>query len=530
MPITVSLHLDGDSFMPGQEIRPFLIVENHGASPLPAPALDGRGDCNIMLRLILPDGAFRDCFLPADNGRAPQESASNLTDLAPGENRLRPFPLPGFSNGHSAQPGLYTLSATLLLDAYPSVPFRVQWYQEGSGETAIAMAAPRAKPDPSGQRCFHLFRGDRLKALCASRLIFDADNSSPTLRVVSSAPWLPVTSRARGFTAAAVYPSSGESQGEWVAWLDENTVHAAVEVFEPRECICPLSFEPGRILSVIAAEDGATLEVLISDAGQSTLALVRFFRPVPIPFPVAQADEPIEETDLTAEVDENEEDDDDGESFFPVDTEQPVVVWTYRPERPFAACAMARGVGPDADRRGLTLVCSVPEAAEIHYAILRNDEAPRNFDSITVADALILPNSPPAMAMDRDGRAHIVLLMAASAGDGGRSVVVARTSFGSDGRPRLDRGTVFHEQAFLPDQPITGAVSLFVQDGGGPWTIDWAVLLPDNRCMISSRFGEARCIRNSATISTPLTLLSYQERCYLAGTSLSGLPVFVETA
>ena len=95
------------------------------------------------------------------------------------------------------------------------------------------------------------------------------------------------------------------------------------------------------------------------------------------------------------------------------------------------------------------------------------------------------------MKFDSSGNAHIALLLNSTAPEGHATTLVARTSFDRNGRPRLDSGTIYHENAETPSEPRGGAISLYVDDNGGPWYIDWCVLLDDNSFLASSRIATA---------------------------------------
>jgi hypothetical protein len=521
MTLAISLYLDQPAFAPGEGVRPVVILSNLGSTSRKAPALDGTGHRAIQFTLLKPGGDLRSFALPDDTGAAPHRDGT-LMDLDAGYEFARAFLLLD-----TDLPGFWELKASLELAGEATFSNNLRWYQESPRPIAVVTPVYRGAHTPAGHRSYYLFRGERLSGLYVCNLRFD-DNRAETLVAGDPQHLTVVDGEVRELCAVTGAPSTPNFSREWLAWLSNGDLHAAVEVLGLQRVICPLPFEAGGIAGLVPGTEGDGCEVLVLEERRRSLALIRFGQPEPQALPTLEDSGGVESDLADDEVSSGEPEDDD-EPFFPVEVPEPRVVWTYSPERAIAGAAFAAGVGEYASHRALVLTMQQENGVEVLYAGLDEDETPSHFASIVIADGRLLEGCAPAMAIDRKGCAQIALLLLSNTPDGQIQVIVARTSFTRDGRPRLDSGTVYHEAAVAPAQPLGGTVSLYVDDQGGPWYIDWCVLLPENRCLVSSRGSTAQLKTPEVTIAQPLALLGFAERCYLTAFA-AGQPKFIDCA
>jgi hypothetical protein len=521
MALTITLYLQQQAFAPGEPARPVLILANTGAEPLLAPALDGAGHESIQLTLQDPSGVSRSFALPDDSGNAPR-GGGNYADLEAGQDVMRICSL-----GAAAQPGTYELKAVLQPGGAAVISNTLRWYQEAPGPISVVAPAYRGVSTPARQQCFYFFRGDLLNALYACDMRFDDCNVGKTLVASEPQRLLDVDASARNLCAITGITASPGPGEEWLAWLAGDGLHAAVDVLGMQQVACALPFEAGNIAGQIAGLDGKTFDVLVTDKRNESVTMVRFGRPVPLPVPqAAEADSDAESASPADEEPLDEEDDDD-DPLFPVEVPAPQLVWTYQFEKAIAGAAFAAGINEHAGRRALAAAVQHANGVEILYAGFDAGAAPERFTSILVAHGELLEGCAPAMAIDLEGCAHIAVLVKTVTPHGEIQVVVARTSFTADGVPRLDAETVYHGAAVIPCEPLRGVVSFFIDDHGGPWFIDWCVILDDNRYLISSRISSTEIKTPPAAMCHPLRLLSFAERCYIAAFA-AGQPAFID--
>ncbi len=331
---------------------------------------------------------------------------------------------------------------------------------------------------------------------------------------------------AHSLCAGAGAPCPPQLRSEWLAWLDGSEVHTAVEMFGLQRASCPLTFEPSAIVAAIVTD---ALEVLVANEDRKNIALVRFASPEPLPVATDLSPSDVESPggqDEDEDMDQDQEEDDDS-PLFPVNIPPPQVKWTLQLDQPAVGIAFAAGTGKQQELRALCLVTQQSDGVEVRYAAVDNDQPPRSFTSILIAGGSALQNCEPVMKFDSSGNAHIALLLNSTAPEGHATTLVARTSFDRNGRPRLDSGTIYHENAETPGEPHGGAISLYVDDNGGPWYIDWCVLLDDNSCLASSRIATASLKKGPATICRPPQLLSFHNRFYLTSFR-NGKPAFID--
>ena len=516
MPLQIALQLGHHVFAPGEPVRPALVIANKGTIVCDAPVLDGTGHYFIELSLTDPAGNRRTFSLPNDMGLQPPKDHGSFAPLPPGYDIMRTLEI-----ADSSAPGDWELSAVLKAGSDILASNSLKWHQEAQGSLFVIAPAYRGLQIPGSLRGYFQFRGKHLNALYSCALKYDDENASDTLTASEPERLMEMTPSAHSLCAGAGAPCPPQLRSEWLAWLDGGEVHTAIEMFGLQRASCPLPFEPSAIVAAIVTA-GNFLEVLVADEDRKKIALVRFAAPEPVPVPTEAPSIEVE----SAGDDQDQEEDDDS-PLFPVNIRPPQVTWTLPLEQPAAGIAFAAGTGKQQDMRALCLVTQQSDGVEVRFSALDSDQPSKSFASILIAGGSALQNCEPVMNFDSSGNAHIALLLNSITPEGRPTTLVARTSFDRNGRPRLDSGTIYHENAETPGEPRGGAISLYVDDNGGPWYIDWCVLLNDNTCVASSRIATAGLKTVPATICRPPQLLSFHNRFYLTSFR-NGRPAFID--
>ena len=517
MPISLQLYSAASVLSVEDPFQPYLIVANRTESTLVAPNLDGRGHREILLTLIDPHGHSSTFALPDDLGHEP--AAAPHADLEPGHSVMRTFSIPS-----TRLPGPYRLSAGFRTGEQELTSNILEWSRETASVQALVVPGYRGALNPSGQRAYFLLSGPRLRRLYACQLVCDEAAESGLLRADASEPLLDLSEPVDSLAAISGLQARPDRLQEWLLWLSGGTLHAGIEFYGFQHLSCPLPFPGARMASQIPAPDGLGCDVLLTSDDNCSLAIVRFGRPTAQPM-LESAPEIIEDYPTSPALEDQDGEDEDDEPLCPVDIPAPAIVWQHRFAEPLASAALANPTASqDQERAALAVAVQRPDEVEVFFSTWASPSTP-TFDSIVITDAQLLPNCPITMAVDRRGRAHIALLLTKTNPGGDRQVVLARTLFGEDGRARLDRESVLHEAAPLPPETVSGAISFFIDDSGGPWAIDWTVLLPGNRCLASDRTGPARLVSPKATILNPVSTLSFEARASIPAAE-GGRPVF----
>jgi hypothetical protein len=517
MTLRLSLYLPHARYAPGETVRPEVILANRSPDPLPAPNL--HGDRGYYPRFVLtrPPGLDPLEFSlgrPGDPPPAPETQDQAL--LEGYQEDSRSFPLSRLAEIGSA--GEYTLTAYCQGPQGRIESDPVRWVQEGPAPLAVAVPAARGAANAGRLPCYHLFQGQALRAIYRDLLGWDEEQPRSPIFEGEPERVLELDAEARQLSAISS-PTANPPPGElWIAWLQDDGVHAGVSRFgfvthhwTPEFPIDRLAAPP-----LALADGGCDVAVLGRDG--ISLGLVRFEAPVLLPPP------PLAETPTM----------EDTEPPPPGPLEElPVpnplerirlsparLAWRHEFAEPPQGLAIARGVGT-----GLTAIGWArqrEDGVELCYGVAEGDTPPERIGSVLVPDVQLLPESRPALALDRQGNGHLCLLMQgrASGPDGPPrgmdQVVVSRVAFDRWARPRIDHSLLYRELAPLPGPPRAAALSYFINDHGGPWIFDWAVLLDGDLCLVSSRFGEPHLLRPQDAIPCrPLGLLSYPLHAFL---------------
>jgi hypothetical protein len=505
MPLHLALTIAHPVFAPGEAIYPIVSLSNSEADAGEAPALDGRGHSAILLSLTVPGGETSEFTLPSDLGRSPA-AGGNWAPLAPGATIWRRFALPDTS-----APGAYRLSARVehargeSLTANP-----VEWTREAPDAIAPILPVYRGALNASRHDCYFFFQGKQLSALFSCHLLLDDYNFTPSLRPGPVERVLDVSPAAHSLSVVSGIAGPPHIGEDWIAWLDSDGLHAGIYLYGFQHALCPVPFPAARILSHTVAEDGAGCDVLILGRDTLSLALIRFDRP---------ALAPSTETALPEEEDEDD-------TLYPVSFPPPRIVWTHSHPQAILTAALARAPGELSHRSALAIFTTQAEGIDITFFPLESDGPPATSGFMFIAGKPLPGDYAPAFLLDIQAKGHVALLVSTVSEEGQTQVVLARTSFSQDGRPRLDRGVVYHETAPLEAEPIRSLVSLYPNDDGGPWSIDWCVIFPGGQVLASNRLGPAK-LRSVTAGLAHTHLYGFAERTHLAA-HRDGKPAFID--
>lgn len=497
----IQLRLGRTWFAPGDSVIPELVIRNGSDAPLPLPA--GASE----LRVIQPDASETILSLELDrNAVPPRGEYSTRISLPPDVMQAA---------------GRYGLIARLSgPSGFRSESDAIYALRDGPCLWSCAVPANRGRLDVSA--AYGLQRGACGTALYRFGLAWEQEMHPEQVRI-TEAVWLSdLDARTRGVVVMAARRPSVTPSSVWLAWWDNRSVSAGFDFMGLQEKSLALPFECGGVVREVVPSSDGGCRILAVSADRRSIAWLAFHRPDEerLVLQAFAGDEEPDE-DFTGTVEEPEPE--------PEPVPEPRVVWRHTFDTPFHDCAIAAGIGEYELLRGLAVLTVEPEGSWIHYCTFEDDEEPGEFRRIGLPGSP-LPDCPPALALDRQGRGQVFVLMREHDEHQDR-IVGLRAAFDRDGWPRLDAGAILMETAPLPRaaEPAGGAAEFLIDDRGGPWSIAWCVVLTDGRRIAGTRGSEPLLLPPpGGPVGTPPALLAIPERTFVAGQTASGTLTFFD--
>lgn len=194
------------------------------------------------------------------------------------------------------------------------------------------------------------------------------------------------------------------------------------------------------------------------------------------------------------------------------------VTWTHA--LPFAAASGAVTAQPGTGSRfsHAILVEAASGCVRIHHAHIDGRGPPRRFEVVTIADAEVLDDAPPALFAERSGALHAALIVTAP-GDRARCRLVDLAF-----APRHEGATIEAVTPIALTYPAACARVGYCRRDDGGHRRDWAIRSIDGAVHAAASAGGVRTAR--AASDSPLCLLVLERASYLLDPSPGGALTF----
>ena len=194
------------------------------------------------------------------------------------------------------------------------------------------------------------------------------------------------------------------------------------------------------------------------------------------------------------------------------------VAWTL--ELSFAAASGAVTAQPGTGSRfsHAVLVEAAPGCVRIHHAHIDGRGPPRRFEVLTLADAEVLGDAPPALFAERSGALHAALIVTAP-GDRTRCRLVDLAF-----APRHEGAAIEAITPIALTYPATSARLGYSRREDGGHRRDWAIRSTDGAVHAAASAGGVRTAR--AASDSPLCLLVLERASYLLDPAPGGALTF----
>lgn len=483
--LTYAISASTTSYVAGEDIFVELALSNHGRTPIEVPDPESTSNWQPTFTVTGPGPKDRTSFdrLGLSRGRPSRplpDSAAVLVSIPPGSTWRGRLCLSEVAR--VGAPGRYVVSSRLawggfLVEAAP-VTIIVRPLRAVSAAVSLGGTAS-SEPEIS-----------------AAWLHRDGDESALFLAAFAprGAPFLDLArSSVTRLTAAApsashpACPITEQSLRDdwfgWAAFCEGSTIVAAPTNGDPPARLT-LDFTPDAVLLSPVQHPDHNLDVFVTapDPAGGKLALVRF-----------------------------------GDGDFTTDAAGRVA-WAL--DLPFAIASGAVTAQPGTGSRfsHAVLVEAAPGCVRIHHAQIDGRGPPRRFEVLTLADAEILDDAPPALFAERSGALHAALIVTAP-GDRTRCRLVDLTF-----APRHEGATITATASIALTYPATAARLGYCRREDGGHRRDWAIRSSDGAVHAAASTGGVRTAR--AASDSPLCLLVLERASYLLDPAPGGALTF----
>lgn len=194
------------------------------------------------------------------------------------------------------------------------------------------------------------------------------------------------------------------------------------------------------------------------------------------------------------------------------------VAWTLA--LPFAATSGAVAAQPGTGSRfsHAVLVEAAKGCVRLHHAHIDGRGSPRRLEVVTIPDAEVLDDAPPALFAERSGALHAALIVTAP-GDRARCRLVDLAF-----APRYEGATIEAVTPIALTYPASGARLGYCRREEGGHRRDWAIRSIDGAVHAAASAGGVRTAR--AASDSPLCLLVLERTSYLLDPSPGGALTF----
>ncbi len=477
------------SYVAGEDIFLDLALTNHGSATIAVPDPESSANWQPTFTVTGPGPNDRTTFdrLGLTRGRpsrALPDSAADLLAIPPGATWRGRLCLGEFAR--VGAPGRYVVGSRLVwgalaIDAEPAqltvTPLRavsavVSLGGTASGEPEIAAVWLHRDGDESAL----FFASFAQRAAPMTGLI-----RLRVTRLARAAPW----------ASSPACPIAEQSlQEDWFGWAAfcEGAAIVAAPTNGDDAARLLLDFAPDAVLLPAIQHPGHDLDLFLLarnalDPAGTLLALARF-----------------------------------GDGDFASDAAGRVV-WTC--SLPFAAAigAVTAQPGTGSRRRHAVLVEAAAGSVRIHHALIDGRGPPLRFEVVTLDDAEVLDDAPPALFAERSGALHAALIVT-TPGDHARCRLVDLLF-----APRHERASIEATTPIdLPYPAVAARLGYGRREDGGHRR-DWAIRSTDGAVHADGATG-ARTAR--AASDTPLCLLVLERESYLLDPATGGALTFSE--